>query len=59
MGCVGRNAALFGLIGGVYGGIESVAESSRGKQDVWNGVYGGLAAGQIISFKSQFSSPIE
>ena len=54
MGIVARNAGLFGLIGGFYAGGECLAENFRGKKDVWNGIYGGLLAGQVIAFKSKF-----
>merc|ERR1712072_510607 len=55
--CVARNSALFGLIGGVYMGGDCLAESVRQKKDVWNGIYGGLAAGQVLAFKS--ASPLQ
>merc|ERR1711934_27025 len=54
--CVARNSALFGLIGGVYMGGDCMAESVRQKKDVWNGVWGGFAAGQVLAFKT--ASPL-
>ena len=56
LGCVTRNAGFFGLVGGVYTGVDCLAEDFRGKKDMWNGVYGGLAAGQVITFKSEYTS---
>lgn len=53
MSLVTRNAGFFGSIGGVYAGVDCFAEDIRGRKDVWNGIYGGLAAGQILSFKSE------
>merc|ERR1712072_233459 len=50
--CVSKNSILFAGIGGTFAATECMAESMRGKRDVWNGVIGGLAAGQIITFKT-------
>ena len=45
--------AMFAAVGGLYSGVACVSEGVRGKADFWNGVYGGLAAGQVIGIKGR------
>lgn len=33
--------------------MQCAAEGVRGKADFWNGVYGGLAAGQVIGMRGR------
>merc|ERR1711937_743760 len=54
--CVARNSILFGLVGGTFATGDCMAASVRGKDDVWNGVYGGLAAGGVFAMKT--ASPL-
>merc|ERR1711907_69358 len=49
---VKNNALFFAAIGGTYAAAEQVAWSVRGKQDLWNGVCGGLAAGAVVGIRS-------
>merc|ERR1712072_1154180 len=55
--CVARNSVFFGLIGATFSGGDCLAQSVRKKDDLWNGVWGGLAAGQVLSFKT--GSPLK
>merc|ERR1711981_996287 len=54
--CVARSSVLFGLVGGTFATGDCMAQSVRGKDDVWNGVYGGLAAGGVFAMKT--ASPL-
>ncbi len=45
--------AMFAAVGGLYSGVSCVSEGIRGKADFWNGVYGGLAAGQVVGIKGR------
>eukprot|EP00656_Telonema_subtile_P024614 TRINITY_DN267_c0_g1_i1.p1 TRINITY_DN267_c0_g1~~TRINITY_DN267_c0_g1_i1.p1 ORF type:complete len:162 (+),score=31.78 TRINITY_DN267_c0_g1_i1:211-696(+) len=49
---VKNNSLLFAAIGATYAAGEHIAWHFRGKQDIWNGVYGGLAAGAVIGVKT-------
>ena len=43
----------FAAIGGIYAGVACASEGVRGKADFWNGVVGGLAAGQVIGVRGR------
>eukprot|EP00658_Telonema_sp_P-2_P009631 TRINITY_DN1358_c0_g1_i1.p1 TRINITY_DN1358_c0_g1~~TRINITY_DN1358_c0_g1_i1.p1 ORF type:complete len:161 (+),score=44.31 TRINITY_DN1358_c0_g1_i1:222-704(+) len=49
---VKNNGLFFAFVGATYAVGEQVAWYARGKQDVWNGVYGGLAAGAVVGVKA-------
>lgn len=48
MGVYGMTFAAVGL---AYTGIDCVAETFRGKKDMWNGVLGGAAAGAMLGLR--------
>ena len=47
-GMMASAGGTFAAIGGIYAGVACASEGVRGKADFWNGVVGGLAAGQVI-----------
>merc|ERR1712216_471508 len=47
-----NNALLFAAVGGTFTAGAHFAECVRGKDDVFNGMIGGLAAGCIIGAKT-------
>mmetsp|Transcript_8378 Transcript_8378/g.21176 ORF Transcript_8378/g.21176 Transcript_8378/m.21176 type:complete len:162 (+) Transcript_8378:220-705(+) len=49
----GAGGMHFAAIGGVFAAAACQAEYLRGKQDIWNGVIGGFAAGQVIALKTK------
>lgn len=51
-GVVGRNGLFFAALGGTFAAAENIASSIRSKDDVWNGIYGGLAAGAVVGVKA-------
>mmetsp|Transcript_21343 Transcript_21343/g.34504 ORF Transcript_21343/g.34504 Transcript_21343/m.34504 type:complete len:124 (-) Transcript_21343:4-375(-) len=53
LGIMTRVGTKFAMIGGVFVGVSCVAEDVRGKADFWNGVYGGLAAGQMFGMQAR------
>lgn len=44
--------ATYAALGGVYTGVEAMAENIRGKQDLWNRVIGGAAAGSLVGLRT-------
>eukprot|EP00897_Mesotaenium_endlicherianum_P003973 jgi/Mesen1/3603/ME000020S03135 len=48
---MGAYGLLFAAIGGVFSFTDAMAEELRGKKDIWNGVYGGAAAGSILGLR--------
>ncbi|KAL0044966.1 hypothetical protein WJX82_003459 [Trebouxia sp. C0006] len=48
---MGSYGLTFAAIGLAYSGIDCVAETFRGKKDVWNGVFGGAAAGAMLGLR--------
>lgn len=41
----------FAAIGLAFSGIDCAAETFRGKKDLWNGIYGGAAAGAMLGLR--------
>ncbi|DBB07136.1 hypothetical protein WJX77_002223 [Trebouxia sp. C0004] len=48
---MGSYGLTFAAIGLAYSGIDCVAETFRGKKDIWNGVFGGAAAGAMLGLR--------
>lgn len=44
--------ATYAALGGVYTGVEALAEDMRGKHDLWNRVIGGAAAGSLVGLRT-------
>lgn len=44
--------AIYGGLGAVYAGVGTIAENTRDKKDMWNGVIGALAAGSLVGLRS-------
>lgn len=47
-----NNSLLFAAVGGTFAAGTHIAECQRGKDDVFNGIIGGLAAGCVIGAKT-------
>ena len=47
-----RTGKNFGLIGGMFSGIECVVEGHRAKHDLWNPAIAGFVSGAILARKS-------
>lgn len=45
---VGRPALWFALVGSTFSAVDCFAETARNKQDSWNAVLGGMAAGLVM-----------
>ena len=52
-GMMASAGGTFAAIGGIYAGVACASEGVRGKADFWNGVVGGLAAGQVIGVRGR------
>lgn len=44
--------AAYGALGGVFTGVEAIAENLRGKDDVWNRVIGAGTAGSLVGLRT-------
>lgn len=44
--------ATYAALGGIYTGVEAMAENMRGKQDLWNRVIGGAATGTLVGVRT-------
>lgn len=40
------------MLGGTYTGVEAISEKMRGKDDMWNRVVGGAAAGSLVGLRN-------
>ena len=52
-GMMASAGGTFAAIGGIYAGVACASEGVRGKADFWNGVVGGLAAGQVVGVRGR------
>lgn len=43
--------AIFASLGAAFAAGDCAAETFRGKQDFWNGVFGGFASGAVIGLR--------
>ena len=48
-----NSGGVFAAVGAMYTGTSCLSKSIRGKDDFWNGVYGGLAAGTVMGLKAK------
>lgn len=44
--------ATYGVLGGVYTGVEAIAENVRGKKDMWNRIIGAGTAGSLVGLRN-------
>lgn len=49
---LGKHSGTFGAVGLAFGGFECLSETVRGKDDFWNGVVGGFAAGSVLAVRA-------
>jgi import inner membrane translocase subunit TIM22 len=49
---IAKHCGTFGAVGLAFGGMECLSESMRGKDDFWNGVAGGFAAGSVVAVRA-------
>mmetsp|Transcript_33706 Transcript_33706/g.86115 ORF Transcript_33706/g.86115 Transcript_33706/m.86115 type:complete len:155 (-) Transcript_33706:81-545(-) len=52
IGVLGKHSGTFGAVGLAFGGFECLSETVRGKDDFWNGVVGGFAAGSVLAVRA-------
>lgn len=50
-GVMATQGALFAALGAAFAAGDCAAETLRGKQDFWNGVFGGFASGAVIGLR--------
>ena len=48
----GKEAALFAAVGAVFVGGSAIAEQARGKEDMYNRMYGACAAGTVAGART-------
>lgn len=49
---MGSYGAYFAAVGGVFALTDAVSQDVRGKKDLWNGVFGGIAAGAVVGLRA-------
>jgi len=49
---MGAYGGLFASVGGAFSLTDALACEVRGKRDIWNGVFGGLAAGGVVGLRA-------
>lgn len=52
-GVMGSTGGVLAAIGAAYSGVTCASAGIRGEDDIWNGVVGALAAGQIFGVRGR------